>query len=71
MGCRVAVAGSEESESREEEELLGFLAAYLTGDLEVLDTCLQASAKEQGQRSFVAIAQAMKRMCRVEFPNVF
>jgi len=34
-----------------------FLAAYLTGDLDVLDSCLQASAGQHGKRSFIAIAQ--------------
>jgi len=54
----------EDSCSSEEGAPLGnaavtnhFLAAYLTGDLDVLDSCLQASAGQHGTRSFIAIAQ--------------
>lgn len=48
-----------------------FLAAYLTGDLEVLDFCLQASAGKHGQRSFIAIAQEHGEISLDEWLRMF
>ncbi|CAJ1413924.1 unnamed protein product [Effrenium voratum] len=48
---------SEPPDKLDSETRNHFLAAFLTGDLEVLDHCLQACASQHGQRAFVAMAK--------------
>lgn len=64
-------AACSSNEKPKEESRNHFLAAYLTGDLEVLDFCLQASAGKHGQRSFIAIAQEHGEISLDEWLRMF
>eukprot|EP00435_Cladocopium_sp_Y103_P026490 s1577_g6.t1 len=64
-------AASSPNEKPKEGTKNHFLAAYLTGDLEVLDYCLQANAGKHGQRSFIAIAQEHGEISLDEWLRMF